>query len=101
MKNNLEEAFKNDPEKYRDVLAQLKKELYSYHLHVESLYSAKNYIELKTVSHKIRNIAGMLGFYSLKILASYWEEICAEEKKGDIAEYKACIITAAEAIIIE
>jgi HPt (histidine-containing phosphotransfer) domain-containing protein len=101
MSNNLREAFKNDTEKYRQVMEQLRAELQGYHQNIELLLQEKKYAELKVISHKIRNIAGMLGLYHLKMLSSYWEEICDEETTGNIAEYKANIIKAADEIVID
>lgn len=101
MNNNLREAFKNDKEKYKQVLGELQNELSQYYNEVGLLYHEKKYAELKTVSHKIRNIAGAMGYYPLKILSSYWEEVCAEEKTADVEEYKVNIHKAIEEIGIE
>jgi hypothetical protein len=101
MSNNLREAFKNDKEKYKQVLGELQNELRQYYNEVGLLYLEKRYTELKTVSHKIRNIAGAMGYYPLKILSSYWEEVCAEEKNADVEDYKMSINKAIEEIGIE
>lgn len=89
--NNLKIIYQNNPEMYKETLRKLSAELKVYSETVEKLYNEKEFIELKMVSHTIRNIAGSIGQSKLKILAAYWEDICVLEKFGDINEFKQTI----------
>ena len=86
--NNLEKAFGNDHKRYEEALAKLINEMKGYLAQLEQQYNNSNYTDLKSISHNIRNIAGALGLTKLKMLSAFWEEVCDEQGRADISEYK-------------
>ena len=89
--NTLKKICGDDSEKYTELLFKIISNLTSSSITLERLYNENELEELKVVSHNIRNMAGLLGKTKLKIMATYWEDLCRQRKGGDIMEFKLAI----------
>ena len=87
----------NDPA-YLKMLDKLTSELRNYQEIIGQLHDNRLYGELKSVTHNIRNIAGLLGQTNLKIMATYWEGLCDSKTPGNINELRLSIENAVKSI---
>ena len=89
--NNLKISYQNDPQAYKDTLQKLALELRGYQAALERLQAEQRFDELRPIAHTIRNIAGALGQTKLKIIATYWEDLCVQQKTAPVQEFRQSI----------
>jgi HPt (histidine-containing phosphotransfer) domain-containing protein len=89
--NNLKTSYTNNPQAYKHTLQQLAAELRGYHAALDHLHAEQQFDELRPIAHTIRNIAGAIGQTKLKIVATYWEDLCIQKRLAPVQEFKQSI----------